>query len=398
MQQKARMPAKTSSEFSNQRDALMSFKNAKETLSHYQRNALKRHAWHLYVHKMRSQLVRQENVRISLNDQKSVEQFKVFRRRVLDYRRKKRILSINNILESEKYNDIVSMEKSRISRERRQRRLNQLSIEETRRIAGLKRMSVEAGTFVTPDNIDAHIARELNPSKLLINTVFEGVRGVNDEVEYDLRIEEHFMNEYKQFDGNSAREFRDPLYPDARIYPWAGPIDSSLDFVGPYEQLTAGQSARFKERRSDTLLDPFDIQSRMQQEEKDPLMSILYGDSDNEEPSSSSKEKVSRAQQMEEEDPHLGIYHEEVNTPEEFKKEFSQHYPFLEVHNKSIRRTKEVVEREELLGKYKERLEEADRAEAAAEMNERDSESWGGNALADNRDVEEDKDVSQMLD
>lgn len=361
------------------REKYLKLRDSTQTLSHYQRNALKRQAWHLYVHKMRSQLVRQETKRISLNDKKSIEQFKQFRRRVLEYRKKKRILSINNIIENEKYHDIIGMEKARGARERKQRRLNQLSIDETRRISGLKRLAIESSTFITPENIDAHIARELNPNKLLINTVFDGVRGVNDEVEYDLRIEEYFMNDLKDFKG--AREFRDPLYPDARIYPFGGSINSDLDFVGPYEAFSEGQLQRLKEKNQTQ-----NDKSTQSHDKSDPLLDYLYGENESES-RPETEEKISREQQINEEDPFLGIYHEDINTPEQMKQELTQHYPYLEVHNKSIRRTKHINAREELLEKYKEKID----ADAR-------SESWGSFALEDNTSSSNNEPASKLLD
>lgn len=117
-------------------------------------------------------------------DKRSVERFNRFRQKVLQYRELKRRVTLKNIYRHQEMSEILSDERERFFREKYQRRLNIEASKHSRIQAALRAMSKESEYYITPENLDRHIERELNPARVLVGpTIFGPDKyGVNDEV------------------------------------------------------------------------------------------------------------------------------------------------------------------------------------------------------------------------
>ena len=80
--------------------------------------------------------------------------------------------------------DILEEERERFFREKYQRRLNREASRSAKMQSTLAQLSLESQYFITPDNLERHIERELNPARVLIHHSMFGADkyGVNDEV------------------------------------------------------------------------------------------------------------------------------------------------------------------------------------------------------------------------
>jgi hypothetical protein len=133
-------------------------------------------------------------------DAASVATFMAHRQKVLAGRSKKRSLSIANVKQHEEYIHHLRNEYQRIRLEKNMDRLNKESIESAYRVDGLRRLKDESHTYVTPENIDDHIAMQLDPSRLIVPTIFYNRLGINDEVRYEMH--KTVMQELQQMEAN----------------------------------------------------------------------------------------------------------------------------------------------------------------------------------------------------
>ncbi len=164
-------------------------------------------------------------------DERSVQKFMQFRSKVLEYRKRKNEIALQHVKKNEEYMHLLGSEYGRVKKEKEADRLNHESIAAAYRIDGIRRLKEESDTYITPENIDEHIANQLSFSKLLVPTIFYNRFGVNDEVAYEVYQESLKEMEYERLtalgDNDSLRKVRemeddskllsDPLYPGAKF-------------------------------------------------------------------------------------------------------------------------------------------------------------------------------------
>eukprot|EP01080_Neovahlkampfia_damariscottae_P004236 gene4236-7573_t len=117
-------------------------------------------------------------------DAASVEKFKKHREEVLNYRRQKSEVSRYNLQKNQEFMEFLTKERDRKRRERNQNRINQEMIKSTERVYNLQRMVKESQHYITKENIDEHLMKQLNPGRIVTPTIFKDRIGIIDEVNY----------------------------------------------------------------------------------------------------------------------------------------------------------------------------------------------------------------------
>jgi hypothetical protein len=117
-------------------------------------------------------------------DQASVEKFKAFRDETLTYRKQKAEVSRHNIQKNQEFIEFLLRERDRKRREKNQNRINQEMIKSSERVYNLQKLVKESQYYVTKENIDQHLMKQLNPNRILTPTIFKDRVGIIDEVNY----------------------------------------------------------------------------------------------------------------------------------------------------------------------------------------------------------------------
>lgn len=184
-------------------------------------------------------------------DRSSVDKFMRARDKVLAYRKKKKDMVLNNVRNHEDYMYKLGQEYDRVRWEKNVDRLNKESMESAARIDALKRLKDESATFITPENIDEHIAKQLDPSRLVVPTIFYNRLGINDEPRYELHKQTIRALNYEREKNNSSPEsvsnvirmeyddlfVDDDLYPHVReLYDEEGLVDRRIDDMAVYHR------------------------------------------------------------------------------------------------------------------------------------------------------------------
>jgi hypothetical protein len=137
----------------------------------------------------------------------SVTEFKAYEQRIIKQRMNKRKVSLQNLARQEQIQDTLREEQDRIRREKNQNRLNQDAIESSHRVAFLRRYRDESKHYVTPENLDLHIERQLNPGRVLIPTVFGPNKfGINDEVAMEMLVNQTQLATFDEIFEQQMRE------------------------------------------------------------------------------------------------------------------------------------------------------------------------------------------------
>lgn len=185
--------------------------------------------------KIRSEYREEHQTWKQQHDRASTDKFFAFREKVLEYRKKKRDLVLNNVKHHEERMFQLKNEYDRVRLEKRVDRINKESIESAMRVDALKRLKDESHTYITADNLDQHIAEQLDPERLILPTVFYNRLGVNDEVRLEIHKSVVRQLQYDQAkkannkDKALKYEYESMLVMDD-MYPHERLVDPTIDF------------------------------------------------------------------------------------------------------------------------------------------------------------------------
>lgn len=199
------------------------------------------------------------------HDKASVDKFFAFRDKVLEYRRKKRDLVINNVRNHEEYMFHLGNEYDRLRLEKNTDRINKESIESAMRIDALKRLKDESHTYITAENLDDHIAEQLDPERLVVPTIFYNRLGINDEVNLEIHKTVVRQMQYEQAKKSNNREkvhkyeyesllISDDMYPHERL------VERSVDF----DEIRENAALEMLQSQEDVYGDP-EVARRMEE-------------------------------------------------------------------------------------------------------------------------------------
>ena len=144
----------------------------------------KQRAYEEEVNKIRQEYKKEYEIKKQKKDADSVEKFKKHREEVLNYRKQKAEVSRYNVKKNQEFMDFLTKERDRKRREKNQNRINQEMIKSTDRVYNLQRMVAESQHYVTKENIDEHLMKQLNPGRIVTPTIFKDRVGIIDEVQY----------------------------------------------------------------------------------------------------------------------------------------------------------------------------------------------------------------------
>jgi hypothetical protein len=169
-----------------------------------QERIMRRSVYEDQMTELRKHYFQQYNQEKERRNEESVQVFKDYEKKVLKRRGQRRAISFQNMAREEQMQEILREETERLARESNQSRLNREAIESSARVAFLRRYAEERKHYVTPENLEIHIERQLNPGRVLVPTMFgPGKYGVNDEVALEMMVTEAqvqtFNNLYESY-------------------------------------------------------------------------------------------------------------------------------------------------------------------------------------------------------
>lgn len=129
-------------------------------------------------------------------NQASIEKFKQHREKIINYRLRKREVSLHNLKRHNEIMDSYNEERARQKRERNQNRINQELLASQDRIYQLQKMVKESKNYLTPDNIDKQLEKQFHPGRVITPTLFSDRIGILDPVKhYKLEVTGEHLND-----------------------------------------------------------------------------------------------------------------------------------------------------------------------------------------------------------
>jgi len=160
------------------------------------------------MNKIRDEYRDEYHVMKNIKNKESIKKFEKHRENVLSYREQKREITLENLKKNEEIQLSLRRERDRLRRERNQNRINKelYQLHEQSRL--IRNLSRDEKFFVTPENIDRHLEKQLNPNRVMTPTIFSDRFGVlNDPVYRELR---HYSPE----DTHNSLPRDSPVYVD----------------------------------------------------------------------------------------------------------------------------------------------------------------------------------------